>query len=317
VVTELADDLWPAMVDPSQVEAALLNLCLNARDAMPEGGQLTITTANVIQSGQVAPDDPPPGPYVRITVADTGSGMTPDVQSRAFDPFFTTKGHGGSGLGLSQVYSMARQSNGAVRIHSLPDQGTEVALLLPRAASGVEAEPSRAAEAGRRSAPQGVALVVDDDHEVRQVTVEMLKDLGCDVVQAAGGAEALTMLDGLAAPPDLVLLDYAMPGMNGLQLASKLRERGIVAPMALVTGYAELADAEGTPPCWMRCCASRSPFANWRRRWRACAAAAATWCGYAPANAAEQTLRPRARQPARARLTAPPRARGWRPIAPA
>jgi signal transduction histidine kinase/CheY-like chemotaxis protein len=259
VSTDLAADLWPAMVDPSQMEAAILNLCLNARDAMPEGGQLTITTANEVLEAVDVPDGPPPGDFVRVTVADTGKGMTPDVLHRAFDPFFTTKGPAGSGLGLSQVYGMVRQSGGAVRAESEPGQGTRVALLLPRAGSPAERMPvPRSAAEARHREPASLVLVVDDDHAVRAVTLEMLKDLGCDTVQAADGTAALTLLGELRRTPDLILLDYAMPGMNGLQLASALRERGITAPVALVTGYGELADPGGTPS--LRDALLRKPF---------------------------------------------------------
>jgi signal transduction histidine kinase/ActR/RegA family two-component response regulator len=248
VTTDLAADLWPAMVDPSQMESAILNLCLNARDAMPDGGVLTITAANEVLETCDAPDDPPPGDFVCISVADTGEGMTPDVLRRAFDPFFTTKGLAGTGLGLSQVYGMVRQSGGTVRAESTPGQGTRVALLLPRAASPAETAPKpRSATEARRGVPASLVLVVDDDHAVRGVTVEMLKDLGCDTVQAADGAAALKLLSELSAMPDLILLDYAMPGMTGLEVARVLRERGIAAPVVLVTGYAELADSDGTP----------------------------------------------------------------------
>jgi signal transduction histidine kinase/CheY-like chemotaxis protein len=248
VATELAADLWPAMVDPSQMEAAIINLCLNARDAMPDGGQLTVTTANMVLEAGEAPDGPPPGDFVCVSVADSGVGMTPDVLRRAFDPFFTTKGPGGAGLGLSQVDGMVRQSGGTVRVESMPGQGTRVALLLPRAASPAEAVPApRSATEARRGLPTCLVLVVDDDNAVRAVTVEMLKDLGCDTVQAPGGAAALKLLGELREMPDLVLLDYAMPGMNGMQLARTLRERGVTAPVALVTGYAELSEADGAP----------------------------------------------------------------------
>ena len=249
VTTLIAEDLWPAMIDPSQMEAALLNLCLNARDAMPQGGQLTITTANEVLEAGSAPDDPPPGDFVSVSVSDTGEGMTPEVLRRAFDPFFTTKGTGGSGLGLSQVYGMVRQSGGTVRAESTPGQGTRITLLLPRAALPAEdvSSPRSLAEV-RRGVPASLVLVVDDDRAVRAVTVDMLKDLGCDTVQAADGAAALAMLtEARGMLPDLILLDYAMPGMNGLQIAHTLRERGIAVPVALVTGYAELADTEGTP----------------------------------------------------------------------
>ncbi|MGA3398034.1 MAG: ATP-binding protein [Acetobacteraceae bacterium] len=246
VTTDLAADLWPAMVDPSQMEAAILNLCLNARDAMPEGGQLAITTANEALEASDTPDGPLPGDFVRISVVDTGMGMTPDVLRRAFDPFFTTKGPGGSGLGLSQVYGTVRQSGGTVRVESTPGQGTRVVLLLPRATSPAEIAPApRSPADARRGLPVSRVLVVDDDHAVRAVTVEMLKDLGCDTIQAADGVAALALLEQPNGMPDLILLDYAMPGMNGLQLARTLRERGITVPVALVTGYAELADSDG------------------------------------------------------------------------
>ena len=244
VVTDLAADLWPAQVDPSQVEAAILNLCLNARDAMPEGGQLTITTANETIADRVGPDGPDAGAYVRICVTDTGGGMTPDVLRRAFDPFFTTKGPaGGPGLGLSQVYGMARQLGGTVRIRSAPGEGTAVALLLPRSAglAGQEAVIHDAAPQ-RRAAPPCLVLVVDDDAAVRHVAVEMLKDLGCDVVEAPGGAEALALLEGPARQAGVALIDYAMPKMNGLQLARIVRDRLPELPLVLATGYAELGE---------------------------------------------------------------------------
>ncbi|HBK06681.1 MAG TPA: hypothetical protein DDZ81_12560 [Acetobacteraceae bacterium] len=247
VTSELAEDLWPAMVDPSQVEAAILNLCLNARDAMPEGGKLTIQTMNLsIPPGSKSEPDNElaPGFYVQVRISDTGTGMAPDVKARAFDPFFTTKGPGaGSGLGLSQVYGMARQSGGGVSIDSAPGEGTRVTLSLPRAMSAEAAMPTEPAAAPPLPGVKGeLILVVDDDHAVRQVTVEMARDLGFDVAQATGGEQALALVEKLT--PALILLDYAMPGMNGLQLARALRARGLTAPIALVTGYAELSEAD-------------------------------------------------------------------------
>ena len=251
VASELSDELWPAMVDPSQVEAAILNLCLNARDAMPDGGRLTLSTSNVtagaVGSVLVSDGDLAPGNYVRICISDTGIGMTPEVKARAFDPFFTTKGPGaGSGLGLSQVYGMARQSGGSVMIDSEPGQGTRVTLILPRAEEAEAAENGPPPELALPApgSPHELVLVVDDDNAVRQVTVEMARDLGCEVVQASGGEQALGLIDKLSPPPKIILLDYAMPGMNGLQLAGELRERGVTAPIALITGYAELSEAD-------------------------------------------------------------------------
>jgi signal transduction histidine kinase len=249
VVPELAADLWPAQVDPSQVEAAILNLCLNARDAMPDGGRLTVQTSNLtVVAGQQCGGDnlTAPGAYVQVCISDTGTGMTPEVKARAFDPFFTTKGPGaGSGLGLSQVYGMARQSGGSVWIESTPDEGTRVTLCLPRALTSDDAAAGaeeNLIDLPRPGTPGELILVVDDDNAVRQVTVEMARDLGCDVAQASGGEQALALVDKLT--PKLILLDYAMPGMNGLQLARALRERGLTAPIALVTGYAELQEAD-------------------------------------------------------------------------
>ena len=251
VTSELAEDLWPAMVDPSQVEAAILSLCLNARDAMPDGGRLTIRTANVLiepGSSRHADNELSPGGYVQVCISDTGTGMSPEVRTRAFDPFFTTKGPGaGSGLGLSQVYGMARQSGGSVVIDSALNEGTRVTLSLPQATG--EAAIETTAEGDHREIAVGgtsiaLILVVDDDHAVRQVTVEMARDLGFEVAQASDGEQALALIDKLSPPPKLILLDYAMPGMNGIQLACALRERGVKAPIALVTGYAELSEAD-------------------------------------------------------------------------
>ena len=240
VSTELTPDLWPALVDPGQVEAAVLNLCLNARDAMPDGGQLVIRTANETAAAPTA-DGLTPGRYIRISVADTGTGMGADVLRRAVDPFFTTKGPGASGLGLSQAYGLARQSGGTLRLESTTNQGTVASLLLPWAGEWTDTEPLlRNVEATRRPPLSLRVLLVDDDQAVRQVTADMLRDLGCTVTEAAGGTEALRLLEG--AVPDLLVLDYAMPGMNGLQLARAVRNAGVSAPVLLATGYAELSD---------------------------------------------------------------------------
>jgi len=252
VIAELDEQLWQAMVDPSQVEAAILNLCLNARDAMPDGGRLTLSTSNVtvgtFSSAAGSHGELAAGSYVQVCVSDTGTGMSAEVKARAFDPFFTTKGpSAGSGLGLSQVYGVARQSGGSVSLDSEPGQGTRVTLFLPRALAVEATQQAAAPEPVALSvpgAPPDLVLVVDDDNAVRQVTVEMARDLGCEVLQASGGEQALALIATLNSPPSLILLDYAMPGMNGLQLARELRDRGLTAPVALVTGYAELLDAD-------------------------------------------------------------------------
>ncbi len=249
IETDLAPNLWPALVDPSQVEASILNLALNARDAMPQGGVLTLSTANETVGDDSS--DVGAGDYIRITVTDTGVGMTREILGRAFEPFFTTKELGqGAGLGLSQVYGLARQSGGTVRIRSEPGDGTKVSLLLPRAEPETAGGDAPAPEGSARREPPGeLVLLVDDDADVRQVSVEMLRDLGYAVVEAAGGDEALATARRLPAPPRLLVIDYAMPGMNGLQLAAELRRLGIGAPVLLATGYAELAsDKSGVTP---------------------------------------------------------------------
>ncbi len=242
IQTDLAADLWPAMADTSQLEAAILNLALNARDAMPEGGTLTLSTAN--ETVPAAATDPEPGDYVRITVTDTGIGMSRETLARAFEPFFTTKEFGkGSGLGLSQVYGLARQSGGTVRVQSTPGVGSTIGLLMPRARAPTAVLPEPAPSQG--PAPHSssdLILLVDDDADVRQVSVDMLRDLGYEVAEAADGEEALSVVKHLPRPPALLVLDYAMPGMNGLRLAASLRKLGITAPLLLATGYAELTD---------------------------------------------------------------------------
>ncbi|HVZ09418.1 ATP-binding protein [Rhodopila sp.] len=246
VVSEMDESLWPALVDPSQVEAAILNLCFNARDALPGGGTVTIRTTNTT----IRQDEDlqaPAGDYVAISVSDTGSGMTADVKARAFEPFFTTKGLVGTGLGLSQVYGMARQAGGDVTIRSQPDEGTTVTLYLPRSQAAHNDNDGAIADAEVSVAERGeYALVVDDDRDVRQVTVEMLRDLGFDVTEAPGALQALELIGSLPRQPDLILVDYAMPGMNGLRLAEEMRQRGVTAPIGLVTGYAELSGADLT-----------------------------------------------------------------------
>ena len=248
ITADLEDGLWAAMADPSQVEAAILNLCLNSRDAMPDGGTLIISTANTTSEAVTLTEDRPQlqlGDYVRICVRDSGFGMTAEVRARAFDPFFTTKGPSGTGLGLSQVYGTARQSGGDVSIRSQPGEGTEISLYLPRSleiahlASDDRPERVRLSRNGHET-----VLVVDDDDEVRQVTVDMLRHLGFVVVEADSGHAALDLIDTLPASPGFILLDYAMPEMSGLKLAQALRQRGVSAPMALVTGYADLSEAD-------------------------------------------------------------------------
>ena len=235
--TELAEGALHASCDENQLENAILNLAINARDAMPGGGTLTIRTGLTTEPG-----DPElaPGDYVCVTVADTGAGMPADVLARATEPFFSTKPLGkGTGLGLAQVYGIARQSGGTVRIDSREGEGTTVHILLPRAEQGAEAAPADAgSEPSEASRPAGARImIVDDDADVRFFLGELLDDLGHQVLACEDAAAAIAAMDG--EPPDLVLVDYAMPGMNGAELAKVLRGRNPQLRIAFVTGYAE------------------------------------------------------------------------------
>ncbi len=240
---ELDEDRVPVMSDRTQLELAVLNLAINARDAMPDGGRLTISTT----VRQIGGGDPvlEAGDYVSLRVADTGEGMAPDVMQRAFDPFFTTKGVGkGTGLGLSQVYGVARQAGGTAEIASIPGGGTAVTLLLRRSATAPAEALDARAEPRPVLAPAGgrTVLLVDDDDPVRELTAETLELLGYRVLQASGGAQALDMLETVA--PDLMLFDYAMPLMNGAELARLAGARRPQTPIVIASGYADTAQVE-------------------------------------------------------------------------
>ncbi|MFV3077065.1 response regulator [Niveispirillum fermenti] len=239
--TEAPPGIWPAWCDANQLEIALLNLVVNARDAMPDGGRITITAANARLTEAELTHGGQPGDYVRLSVSDTGSGMAPDIIARAFDPFFTTKPIGqGTGLGLSQVYGFVSQSNGVVRIESLPGRGTTVHLFLPRSEKGrleQAGEPVVAATIEARNATSGTVLIVEDEVLVRMVAVQALQDAGLQVVEASDGAQALALLDdGLRL--DLLVSDVGLPGMNGRQLAEAARERRPGLGVLFMTGYA-------------------------------------------------------------------------------
>ena len=233
----------PVLSDRTQLELAVLNLAINARDAMTDGGRLIIST-NVMD---VPAGDPvlEPGTYVRLAVTDTGMGMSPEVAERAFDPFFTTKGIGkGTGLGLSQVYGVARQAGGAARIETRPAEGTTVVVLLRRSPTDVATAAAARPVRGRAAATRRAAtvLVVDDDAEVRALVRDSLQELGYQVLTADGGAQALAMLDD--ARPDLMLLDFAMPGMNGAEAATLARRKAPSLPIVFASGYADTAQVE-------------------------------------------------------------------------
>ncbi|WP_421729186.1 response regulator [Brevundimonas sp.] len=236
----LADDLWPALIDPTQIELVILNLAINARDAMDVGGSLTVSTANVVRTEPVQSEEPPAGDYVMVAVSDTGSGMTPEVLSRAFEPFFTTKEVGkGSGLGLSQVFGLAKQSGGGVSIDTEVGHGTTIKVFLPRASAGPINEEQETHVLHRASGADLVVLVVDDDDAVREVTAGILSDLGYRVIQAGGGSAALDLVE-THDRIDAMVLDFAMPGMNGGDLARELRSRRPAVPILFATGYADL-----------------------------------------------------------------------------
>jgi CheY-like chemotaxis protein len=236
--------LWSTLVDPNQLENALLNLCINARDAMPDGGKITIETGNRWLDDRAARErDLPPGQYVSMCVSDNGVGMTPDVVARAFDPFFTTKPIGlGTGLGLSMIYGFARQSGGQVRIYSEVGQGTMVCVYLPRHVGEevlADAEPMLQAPTPEHRGE--VVLVIDDEPLVRMLVVDVLEDLGYTAIEAGDGPSGLKALQAMKRI-DLLITDVGLPnGMNGRQVADAARSLRPDLKVLFITGYAENA----------------------------------------------------------------------------
>ncbi|WP_373866709.1 PAS domain-containing protein [Methylobacterium oxalidis] len=239
-----AAGLWLALVDPPQLENALLNLCINARDAMPDGGRITIETANKWLDERAARErDLPPGQYLSLCVTDTGTGMTPDVIAKAFDPFFTTKPLGqGTGLGLSMIYGFARQSGGQVRIYSEVGQGTTMCIYLPRHYGEAEGDEALPDLAGAPRAEQGqTVLIVDDEPTVRMLVTEVLEDLGYTAIEAADSVAGLKVLQS-DVRVDLLVTDVGLPGgMNGRQMADAGRIARVGLKVLFITGYAENA----------------------------------------------------------------------------
>jgi PAS domain S-box-containing protein len=244
VETAQAIGLWPTLCDPNQLENAILNLCINARDAMPEGGRLTIETANMWLDAHAARErDMQPGQYVAICVSDTGVGMSSEVKARAFDPFFTTKPTGqGTGLGLSMIYGFTQQSGGQVRIYSEEGEGTTVRIYLPRhqGEADEEQEQTMLSDAPRAEAGETV-LIVDDEPSVRMLVTDVLEELGYAAVEAADGVAGLKLLES-DMRIDLLITDVGLPGgVNGRQMADAARRVRPKLRVLFITGYAENA----------------------------------------------------------------------------
>jgi signal transduction histidine kinase len=238
ISTIFGPGLWYALIDPTQIELVVLNLVINARDAIAVGGSITLETANATVGSPEKPEEPPSGEYVVISVADTGSGMTKEVLAKAFEPFFTTKEIGkGSGLGLSQVLGFAKQSGGGMRIETRMGEGTSVKVYLPRTTIDAAEASTVSVAPIRRHHKGAVILLVDDDSAVREVTAFMLRELGYVILEAGSGGAALDLLDG--ANVDLVVLDFAMPGMNGMEVAKQVHSRFPTLPVLFITGFAD------------------------------------------------------------------------------
>ncbi|MBP0446433.1 PAS domain S-box protein [Roseomonas sp. SSH11] len=244
IETKLEPRPWTVLCDPNQLESAILNLCINARDAMPDGGRITIETRHeAITEAPASAPDLRPGDYLGILITDTGTGMRPEVLERAFDPFFTTKPIGqGTGLGLSMVYGFARQSGGTVRIRSTPGEGATIHLSLPRHSGPAEAEEDPRPSPGASHAGAGeTVLVVDDEGTIRMLLTELLQEMGYTTVEAADGPSGLRILQS-DIRVDLLITDVGLPGsMNGRQLADAARQTRPEMKVLFITGYAETA----------------------------------------------------------------------------
>ena len=243
---ELDEAMIAVMADPTQLEVAVLNLAINARDAMPDGGVLTFSTRPVSVQGDPEIDD---GDYIELTISDTGTGMPPEVVERAFEPFFTTKEVGkGTGLGLSMVYGMARQSGGAARLESTPGKGTAVSLLFRKADEAATEASVTADEPVGSSLPFAPVsvLVIDDDPDVRAFIAASLEEQGYRVRVASDGRQGLAALE--RETPDLVVLDFIMPGLSGAEVARKIRAKRPEQPILFVSGYSETDAVKRTAP---------------------------------------------------------------------
>ena len=255
-------DLWPVKVDLSQFEQVIVNLAVNARDAMPDGGKLTVRTANVTSeaSGQLAYKGMPPADYVRIDITDTGSGIAPDIVDKIFEPFFSTKEVGkGTGLGLSTVYGIVKQTGGFIYVDSEAGQGTSFHIFLPRHHPELEVQPDAAAANGGAKEPaaeakpradltgQGTILLVEDEEGLRSLNARGLRSRGYNVIEASNGIEAMEALEQKNGAVDLVVSDVVMPEMDGPTLLKTMRGRNPDLKIIFVSGYAEDAFEKSLP----------------------------------------------------------------------
>jgi signal transduction histidine kinase len=237
IETILERKLWQSTADPSQIESVVLNLAVNARDAMPDGGRLTITTANVANDDKGKPAELPEGEYISVSVSDTGTGMTADVLRKAFEPFFTTKPVGsGTGLGLSQVYGIAKQSGGTVAIDTQLGKGTTVRVYLPRTTAVPSVHPTNEVRQVPLRRHEARIMVVDDDKDVRQLAVSSLENLGYQVVAADGG-HAAVQIASRDERIDMVLIDIAMPEITGVETMDAILKKRPGVPFLYMTGY--------------------------------------------------------------------------------
>jgi len=242
-VTEAYPNPWTVRADPSQIEQILMNLVVNARDAMPRGGKLKISTENLVLESPLVDRELtiPPGRYATLKVTDTGCGMDEAILSRIFEPFFTTKEQGkGTGLGLATVYGIVKQSDGFIRVESAPGGGTTITVYLPEAAK----EEYVAMEEPQRTANQGLTgketiLLVEDEEMVRELAIESLQIYGCTILDAPNGDKALSICEGYKGTIDLLITDLVMPGMNGIELARRFRDSRPGIPILFMSGYAE------------------------------------------------------------------------------
>ena len=243
VQTDLSDELWTCFCDPNQLENAILNLCINGRDAMGDGGRLIVETANaVIDADAAAQRDMPPGEYVAVAVSDTGRGISPELLPRVLEPFFTTKAAGkGTGLGLSMIYGFAKQSGGQIRIYSEIGEGTTVRLYLPRHRGDAQAEQPKEQPAKPPAGRGETVLIVDDEPTIRMLVSDTLADLGYQAIEAADAPTGLKLLESDVAI-DLLITDVGLPGgMNGKQMADVARRRRPDLKVLFITGYTENA----------------------------------------------------------------------------